>query len=769
MSLFDDVYVRLDHPKDGGDGFTLSFCPVHESSGNGHHASLRIKQATQVDDGVIVTCMGGCARSDLAAALGLSESRSKTSVSDDNTHLFWVPNGSAVTKPSGKRIVALYDYTDENGKILYQKVRYDPKAFSQRRPYDGHWIWGLTAGEYAQNNEGDWWKPREWTPDSAPRREFPTQTQVLFRLPRLTDASEVVLAEGEKGVIALESIGLVATCSSGGTMKWPKHLTNYLLGKRVVVVPDNDEEGRKGAIKVVAALRRAGIECCTVLLPDLPPKGDPFDAVQAGLTEYDFSLLTASASERRENVVDQAAFREARHQGEFNEVWLADRFSDQFPELVVHVPEQGKLTPSKGLRIFHNGVFIQDRVLLMQLAEKTVMGVYEAAATADEHDRKLLRLAANRYDKSDTLGSLLTRVALRAPRVALDEFDQDPDHLCCANGVADLRTGECLPHSPSYRWTVKTRANYDPEAKCPVWDSHLEKIIGNPDEIFALQRLLGYALTGYTSEQVMALAIGTGANGKSVTFNAVAYALGGYAADADAKTFSLRGNDAIREDIAKLREKRFVTSFERHHRKVLDESFIKQITGGDKVHGCFKYEHEFEFTPQFKVFLSVNDTPTVEVADFALMRRLLFIPFSVTIPRREWDTSIDRKLKLEADGILAWMVRGSEDYLREGFTPPEVWVVASELYKKRMDPLHGFGELLTVDDGVWTSNSDIHEAMVHWANDEGMKTPPGRESLGHWISKLPGAQAHQKKVGRRLVRGWNIMVEGAEVEQRMEI
>ena len=769
MSLYDEVYAKLDHPKPGGDGFIVSFCPIHESSGNGHHASLRIKPATQVDNGVILTCMGGCARDDLATALGLTECHSKSSTSDDNTHLFWVPNGNGAAKPVGKHIVATYDYTDEKGTLLYQKVRYEPKTFAQRRPYEGNWAWGITAGEYAQNNEGDWWKPQAWTPDTAPRRTLLAQPQVLFRLSQLADADEVVVAEGEKAVIALESIGLVATCSSGGQMKWPKHLTKYLVGKRVIVVPDNDEQGREGAIKVIAALRRADIKCCTVRLPDLPAKGDPYDAVKEGLTEYDFSLLVAAAFERREDTEDQAEFREARHQGEFNEVWLADCFSDQFPDLVVHVPEQGKLTPSKGLRIFHEGVFIQDRVLLMQLAEKTVMGVYEAAANADEHDRKLLRLAANRYDKSDTLGSLLTRVALRAPRVTLDEFDQDPDHLCCANGVADLRTGEFLPHSPTYRWTVKTRANYDPDARCPVWDAHLDKIIGSPDEIFALQRLLGYALTGYTSEQVMALAIGTGANGKSVTFNAIAYVLGGYAADADAKTFSLRGNDAIREDIAKLREKRFVTSFERHHRKVLDESFIKQITGGDKVHGCFKYEHEFEFTPQFKVFLSVNDTPTVEVADFALMRRLLFIPFSVTIPRSEWDTNIDRKLKSEADGILAWMVRGAMDYLREGFTIPERWAVASEEYKTRMDPLHGFGELITVEDGVWTSTADIHEAMVHWATDEGMKTPPGRESLGHWISKLSGAQAHSKKVGRRLVRGWNIVVEGANVEQTMDI
>ena len=728
MSLFDQVLARLPQAKKDGEWYT-SLCPSHEANGNGHHASLRLRPATKGADGVIVCCMAGCSRDDLQGALQLTDAGAKTSTNDANTFLFYVLNRDDP--------VATYDYTDENGKLLFQKLRFVPKRFVQRAANGTYKLDGVR--------------------------------RVLYHLPEVLAADEVVVTEGEKGADALRSIGLTATCASGGAGKWRADYAESLKGKRVIVCPDNDEQGRKHGEIVIAALRRAKVECCTLKLPGLPEKGDPYDAVQAGLTEFDFDLLAAAAFERREAAVDKAEFQEARHQGEFNEVWLADRFADQFPDLVVHVPEQGKLTPSKGLRVFQDGVFTQDRVLLMQFAEKTVMSVYEAATTADEHDRKLLRMAANRYDKSETLGSLLTRVSLRVARVGLDEFDQDPDHLCCSNGVADLRTGECLPHSPAYRWTVKTRARYDPDAPCPVWDAHLNKVMENPDEIFALQRLLGYALTGYTSEQVMALAIGTGANGKSVTFNAVAHALGGYAADADAKTFSLRGNDAIREDIAKLREKRFVTSFERHHRKVLDESFIKQITGGDKVHGCFKYEHEFEFTPQFKVFLSVNDTPTVEVADFALMRRLLFVPFSVTIPRHEWDISIDRKLKAEADGILAWMVRGAGDYLREGFQPPERWVVASEEYKVRMDPLHGFGDLLTVEDGVWTSVADIHAAMVRWATDEGMKTPPGRESLGHWLRKIPGAETHSKKVRGRLVRGWNVALEGSDVEQTMGI
>ena len=735
MSLLDHVLARLPQAKRDGDWYT-TFCPVHEPEGahNGHHASLRVMAATEVEDGVIMACMAGCAAADLRAALGLSEVGIKPT-SDANTFLFWAST-AATSGP-----VATYDYSDENGGLLFQKLRYAPKRFVQRAADGTYKLDGVR--------------------------------RVLYHLPEVVAAASegraVFVCEGEKAADAVRGLGFTATCAAAGAGKWRSEYADSLKGARVAVLPDNDEQGRKHGEIVIAALRRAAVPCCVVKLPGLPEKGDPYDAVRAGLTNKELRALTTDAFARREEAVVRVELREARQAGDYNESWLAGRFTDRFGELVVQVPEQGKLTPAKGLRVFSDGVFVQDRVLLMQLAETTVLDLYEAALSADERERKLLRLAASRYDKSDTLGSLLTRVALRVPRVTLEEFDQDPDHLCCANGVADLRSGELLPHDPSYRWTVKTRAAYDPDARCPVWDAHLDKVIENPDEVFALQRLLGYALTGYTGEQVMALAIGTGANGKSVTFNAVAYALGGYATDADAKTFSVRGNDAIREDIAKLREKRFVTSFERHHRKMLDEAFIKKITGGDKVHGCFKYEHEFEFTPQFKVFLSVNDTPSVEVVDFALMRRLLFIPFSVTIPRHEWDIDIDRKLKAEADGILAWMVRGAVDYLREGFQAPERWLAASEQYKQHMDPLYGFAELLTVEDGVWTSVAAIHAAMVRWAAGEGLKTPPSREAQGHWLAKLPGAHAKTRKIGGRLVRGWNVVLEGADIEQTMGI
>src|SRR5262249_14374341 len=51
---------------------------------------------------------------------------------------------SIESEPAKGRVVTAYDYTDENGELLYQVVRLEPKDFRQRRPGGkGGWIWSL--------------------------------------------------------------------------------------------------------------------------------------------------------------------------------------------------------------------------------------------------------------------------------------------------------------------------------------------------------------------------------------------------------------------------------------------------------------------------------------------------------------------------------------------------------------------------------------------------------------------------------------------------
>jgi ureidoglycolate hydrolase len=162
-------------------------------------------------------------------------------------------------RPVRRVVSAQYDYTDEDGNVLYQVVRFEPKDFRQRRPDGkGGWVWSVKGVR-----------------------------QVPFHLPRLLGApldTPVFVVEGEKDVLRLESLGLVATCNAGGAGKWPSALNQHFARRRVVILADNDEPGQKHADKVCRALHLTGGEVRVLCLPELPPKGDVSDWLDAGGT-----------------------------------------------------------------------------------------------------------------------------------------------------------------------------------------------------------------------------------------------------------------------------------------------------------------------------------------------------------------------------------------------------------------------------------------------------------------------------------------------------
>jgi len=144
-----------------------------------------------------------------------------------------LPPAAARAAPRGNKgkVAATYDYTDRNGKLLYQVVRYEPKGFSCRRPGDsGGWIGNMKGVE------------------RVPYR-FPDVLEAVKR------SNRVYIAEGEKDVDAIVAAGGVATCNPGGAGKWTPQYSEYLRGADVVIVSDKDEDGTRHAGKVAASLR----------------------------------------------------------------------------------------------------------------------------------------------------------------------------------------------------------------------------------------------------------------------------------------------------------------------------------------------------------------------------------------------------------------------------------------------------------------------------------------------------------------------------------
>ena len=174
--------------------------------------------------------------------------------------------------------VAYYDYLDEAGTMLYQVVRLEPKAFSQRRPYEDVWAWGLVAGCYVRGGSGNLYLEDDLTPDEAERTELGACSLILYRLNAVKRAvakgRPVFVVEGEEDVHALEALGLVATCNAGGAGKWDESYSKALAGGVVSILPDFDEAGEEHALKVCKALTGVAERVRIVRLPGLSKGGD---------------------------------------------------------------------------------------------------------------------------------------------------------------------------------------------------------------------------------------------------------------------------------------------------------------------------------------------------------------------------------------------------------------------------------------------------------------------------------------------------------------
>jgi putative DNA primase/helicase len=238
-------------------------------------------------------------------------------------------------------------------------------------------------------------------------------------------------------------------------------------------------------------------------------------------------------------------------------------------------------------------------------AMQTTKGMlHEAADLKDEDERTLLVAYEQKCESESRLNAMVSvaRWQENVP-VQLTAFDCDPMLFNCLNGTIDLKTGELLGHRRENLISKIAEVEYRPNEKCPIWLEFMDKVTGGSVELAEyLQRCVGYTLTGQTVEHALFMLYGTGANGKSTFLEILRSILGEYSQAADFSSFLASNGQTVRNDLAKLNGARFVTASESGGGKRLDETVIKQLTGGDMVSARFLYSESFGFTPQLKFY-----------------------------------------------------------------------------------------------------------------------------------------------------------------------
>ncbi|MBT6717017.1 MAG: hypothetical protein HOB18_05170 [Nitrospina sp.] len=366
---------------------------------------------------------------------------------------------------------------------------------------------------------------------------------------------------------------------------------------------------------------------------------------------------------------------------------------------------------------------------IVSYAIKTARSVYQEASLATNLDdqKKVLKHALKSQERPRL--AAMAYIAQHMVAVNQDELDSDPWLLNVENGTVDLKTGNLLPHDPEKLLTKICNAEFDPDAKCPLWMDFLFKVMdGNQTLVDFLQRVLGYSLTGKTSEQCLFILYGTGRNGKSTLLEIFKTLLNDYSKKAEMKSFLAKRDEGINNDIAGLAGARMVSAVEVGRGKSLNESLIKEITGQDTVTARFLYREFFEFTPQFKIMLAVNTKPDILGTDEGIWRRIKLIPFDVKIPQSEVDKNLPEKLKCELPGILNWASKGCLDWQESGLGEPKEVEAATGDYRHEMDEFADFIEsrletaesLAVPESSLWAKSEQIFSEFNSWANENGV-------------------------------------------------
>jgi len=297
------------------------------------------------------------------------------------------------------------------------------------------------------------------------------------------------------------------------------------------------------------------------------------------------------------------------------------------------------------------------------------------------------------------------------------QWDADPWLLNSPSGMIDLRTGQCRPSRHDDYATRMTAVG--PNGECPKWKTFLQQAAdGDQELVDYLQRVVGYCLTGFTTEHALFFFHGPGANGKSVFITTLAGLMGDYHRTAAVETFTFSKTDRHPTDVAMLRGARLVTAVETEEGKGWDEARIKNLTGGDKVTARFMRQDFFEFLPQFKLLIAGNHRPGLRSVDEAMRRRLRLIPFDVIVPPDRRNPALTEELKAEWPGILKWAIEGCLTWQNGGLcTPPKVAEATNEYIESEDVIQKWIDECCTKSVESWVAVSALFGSWRSWATE----------------------------------------------------
>ncbi len=311
-----------------------------------------------------------------------------------------------------------------------------------------------------------------------------------------------------------------------------------------------------------------------------------------------------------------------------------------------------------------------------------------------------------------------------------EDFDRNRFLFNCQNGTYDLASFSFRSHDPKDMLSKLSNVEYDPDAKCPHFERFFREVMSNDKEkMDYLQKALGYALTGDTSEEVLFILYGASTrNGKSTLVETIIHMMGGtqgYAMQMNPETLAQKQNKDSRQqsgDVARLDGCRFLNASEPPKRMLLDTALLKTLTGRDTITARFIHEREFQFVPCFKLFINTNHLPLITDDTLFSSGRVNVVSFDRHFSPEEQDRGLkDRLIEPgEIAGIFNWCLEGLRRYYTEGLRPPASVQASTGEYRANSDKVGNFlSECMEKAPGYRVRGKIVYDCYADWCKANG--------------------------------------------------
>lgn len=590
-------------------------------------------------------------------------------------------------------------------------------------------------------------------------------------LPGGTGWGEVLITEGPGDGLTSAAVGYDTLFIRGASLfsdnpALADEVADALKGRRIIIAGDADTSGARFTREVARDLSARGLDCHRLTIPE------GYDDLT------DWHEETGAAFAKAFVIAVQNAPRYGLDQLTMEEISqeITRLFSDVYNAntLLNVIREQGadiRFTAEAGFIVYDpEGVWRVDvaewsrsqaqtvapRVQRAVLRSMTDMDA-RVAAIEDADTRETIGKMLDAQRKKARSGSLVSYVmstrgidsmlrelrALPGVHATYEDFDQHPHLLACGNGIINLETGELIPYTEETKDLYLMRrisTDYVPDATCPRWERFVDEIFRGHEGLPGyMQRLIGYGITGHTTEQALAVFYGGGSNGKGVLVETLTGIFKGVSVTTPFSTFEVKPSGGIPNDIAALKGSRLVMASEGEQGRQMAESLIKRLTGGDTISARFMRREFFEFVPTFLIVLATNYKPNFRGQDYGLWRRVKLIPFDRTFSLDDRDAHLTskflgRRVPVAAyrpdedygsgpSGILAWAVRGAIEWGQDGLKPPAVITKSTAEFRETSDALKDFyDEHLVKEEKATIPAKDAWTLYREWADDEGLQT-----------------------------------------------